>query len=205
MTPERLNALLQNRLPHWPRLLSRTHDFPSDWRIHEVQPFEPLTRLEHSSLDAVVLNRVCCITPDWLELLCRIHALLKPAGCLMIADVFRRRNLPSDLADQPTLWACGLAQTPRVSELINGLTTNGFTITQQHETPDELDRLFTAFDAHVPSSTPLESPLTEADWIAATQACCGLGTPKTDRLWELLKCDDIHALWCVNDFLAQKT
>lgn len=204
MNTGRLRSPLSMRLPTWPRLLTDTA-FPKHWAIHWLQPLEDVTNVPTASVDAVVADHVLCIADHLPELLAEMARICRPHGRLIIADVVRKRNLPSDLEQQPTLWACGLTQTPLRDQLAGLLAAAGFTIQHINETPDQLAAILAEFDRQLPAEPQATLPISEAEWIASTQACCGIQGPRTEQLSEVLKCDDIHAIWSVIHIMASRT
>ena len=155
--------------------------------------------------DSLVLAHTLRFTPDPLARLREAHRALKSGGELVIVDVARKRALPSDLADHPVLRACGFAQAPLLADYPRLLAEAGFVAVHLAEQPGGLDELIAGYDAAPARESAPVTPVTEEEWIASTQACCGVSAPQSDRLAEVLKCDDVNALWAVVRVIARKS
>ncbi len=149
------------------------------------------------TLNSLLLAHALRFAPDRLARLCEASRALTPGEELVIIDVARKRALPSDLANHPVLRACGFAQAPLLADYPRLLAEAGFVAVQLIEQPGGLDELIARYDAATARESAPVKPITDEEWIASTQACCGVSAPKPDRLSEILKCDDANALWAV--------
>jgi SAM-dependent methyltransferase len=65
--------------------------------------------LRDASVDLVISNGVVNLAPDKLQVFREIARVLKPGGCLYLADVVVARELTLDARQNPDLWAACIA------------------------------------------------------------------------------------------------
>lgn len=83
--------------------------------------------LDDASIDVVISNCVLNLSES-KEVVCReIFRVLKPGGRIVIADSVKVRDLPSDLADNDTLWSCCIAGALTQEEYESYLNRVGMT------------------------------------------------------------------------------
>lgn len=153
---------------------------------------------------SLLLDHTLRFAPDPLVRLWEAHRALTPGGELVILDVFRKRTLPPDVANQPAVQACGFAGAPLLADLPRLLADAGFVDVEIINQPGALDDVIARYDAAAVTEAAPVTPVTDEEWIASTQACCGLSSPKSERLAEILKCDDVNALWAVVRIVARR-
>ncbi|WP_020468499.1 methyltransferase domain-containing protein [Zavarzinella formosa] len=168
-----------------------------------VRPLEDLSKDQSAYWDAVVFDNSLCFSPNQPESLRQACRILKPGGRLMIGDVVRKRTLPRDLENQLPLRSCGFVQAILSKDYPRLLTEAGFSGIKLMEQPG-IDELIVRYDLALWEEPVPCKPVTEEEWIASTQACCGLDTPRSEKLAEILKCEDVNSLWATAFILADK-
>jgi len=154
--------------------------------------------------ESLLLDHTLRFAPDPLGRLWEAHRALTPGGKLVLVDVFRKRTLPPDVANQQAVQACGFAGAPLLADAPRLLADAGFVNVEIVDQPGALDDVIARYDAAVVTEAAPVKPVTDEEWIASTQACCGITAPTSDRLAEILKCDAVNALWAVVRIVARR-
>ena len=202
MNRDRILNQVRELAPRRPSILG-SFPIPNARRIRKLDPLEVISDAPSDDYDVIILDNSLCFEPNPLNRLKEIHRRLKPDGQLIIGDVVRRRRLPSDLENKKSLWTRGFASAILQSDFALLLEEAGFQLIELKAANVSVDQLIAAYDA---LSSPIESKtvvVSEDDWIASTQACCGIETPRSESLAELLKCDDVGALWTTKLVIAK--
>ena len=83
--------------------------------------------VDDASIDVVISNCVVNLSES-KEGVCReIYRVLKPGGRIVIADTVKMRDLPSELADNDTLWSCCIGGALTQEEYESHLNRVGMT------------------------------------------------------------------------------
>ncbi len=153
--------------------------------------------LPASSVDCVVSNCVINLAPDKGAVLSDVYRVLKPGGRVAVSDIALKRDLPAELAQSVAAYVGCIAGAITIAEYERLLREAGFAAIQVVDTKKDLNAY-----AKVENQAGCCSPameITEDEWVASTQACCGVeldSKPVHVGLAELI------AKYDVNDFAA---
>ena len=175
---------------------------PSEGNVRAISPGENLADEPGEAFDQVVVDHVLAFESDPAKRLREIGQLLKPGGRLILAEVFRKRGLPTDLLRQRLLHQTGLASAILLADVERLLSEAGFRDVTIQPASIDIDQWITRLDQQQTTSCAPPRVIGEEEWIASTQACCGLGGHASEKLSELLRCDDVQSLWAVLIILA---
>lgn len=138
--------------------------------------------LPSESVDCVVSNCVINLTPDKSAVLGEVARVLKPGGRVAISDIALKRDLPPALADSVAAYVGCIAGAITIADYERLLREAGLTHIQVVDTGKDLNAYSKiegqsgccspAMDA--PTTSTLSLNITEEEWIASTQACCGV-------------------------------
>lgn len=132
---------------------------------------------------------------EWSSSLVEAKRILKPNGVLNLAGMVRKRNLPADVESQLPSFAWWLHGCPLRRELQPLLEKYGFTQIEIAPAPFDLNGLLPVFDEFAPMQCEPNQTISDEEWIASTQACCGLGSPRSEKLVDILRYDNVNDLW----------
>lgn len=179
-----------------PSILGDLNSRP-DESVLDIRPFEPIDSGRAGQIDVAVLDNSLCFEHHPEARLSQIAKVLQPAGKLIIGDVVRLRSLPSDLDNKELLWTHGMAGASMHAQYEAMLNEAGFVIEKQLSVFRDIHQLIEAYDSLADMKRFIKTysrQISEPEWIASTQACCGMHSPD-EVLAELLKCDNVDLLW----------
>jgi ubiquinone/menaquinone biosynthesis C-methylase UbiE len=137
--------------------------------------------LADASADCLISNCVINLAPDKGAVLREAFRVLKPGGRLAVSDIALKRSLPPELAQSVAAYVGCIAGAIPVAEYERLLREAGFAAVQVVDTRKDLNAYAKAENqagccAPTTDSAACSTPaaeVTEDEWIAATQACCG--------------------------------
>lgn len=169
--------------------------------------------LADNSVDCLISNCVINLAADKSAVFREMYRVLKPGGRVAVSDIALKRELPAELARSAAAHVGCVAGALPVAEYERLLKGAGFAAVRIIDTGNDLNAYAKVEGASGCCSTPAHAakpsePITEEEWIAASQSCCGAKT-ETSRsccdsgsttLHEELS--EVLSLYNVNDHAA---
>ena len=127
--------------------------------------------LADSSVDCIVSNCVINLAPDKASVFREMFRVLKPGGRVAVSDIALKQALPNELAESVAAYVGCIAGAITIAEYERLLREAGFASVQVVDTRKDLNAY-----AKVENQSGCCSPgitVSDDDWIAASQACCG--------------------------------
>lgn len=169
--------------------------------------------LPDASADCLISNCVINLVPDKAAAFREMYRVLKPGGRIAVSDIALKRPLPPELARSVAALVGCIAGALTFEEYIRLLQDAGFVQVQVLDSGADLNAYALvegqsgccspAMSAEKPpaptgsstgesTSTTRSLSITEEDWIAASQSCCGGTWPEQGQ--ESLSADNTESL-----------
>jgi arsenite methyltransferase len=168
--------------------------------------------LADNSVDCIVSNCVINLAPDKGAVLREVFRVLKPGGRVAVSDIALNKQLPKELAESVAAYVGCIAGTISITEYERLLIEAGFTVVQVVDTKKNLNAYAKVENQagccspamnDAACCTPAEATntgccaptaITEEEWIAATQGCCGTEPDEAVHvgLAELIRKHDVN-------------
>jgi len=163
--------------------------------------------LANSSVDCVVSNCVINLAPDKGAVLREVFRVLKPGGRVAVSDIALKRELPKELAESVAAYVGCVAGAIPIAEYERLLREAGFASVQVVDTKKDLNAYAKVENQagccspamEAPTSSVLSLGVTDEQWIASTQGCCGVEPEPSSVHTDLA---DLIAKYNVNDYAA---
>ena len=163
--------------------------------------------LANSSVDCVVSNCVINLAPDKGAVLREVFRVLKPGGRVAVSDIALKRELPKELAESVAAYVGCVAGAIPIAEYERLLREAGFASVQVVDTKKDLNAYAKVENQagccspamEAPPSSVLSLGVTDEQWIASTQGCCGVEPEPSSVHTDLA---DLIAKYNVNDYAA---
>lgn len=163
--------------------------------------------LTSSSVDCVVSNCVINLAPDKGAVLREVFRVLKPGGRVAVSDIALKRELPNELAESVAAYVGCVAGAIPIAEYERLLREAGFASVQVVDTKKDLNSYAKVENQagccspamETPASSVLSLGVTDEQWIASTQGCCGVEPEPSSVHTDLA---DLIAKYNVNDYAA---
>jgi len=163
--------------------------------------------LANSSVDCVVSNCVINLAPDKGAVLREVFRVLRPGGRVAVSDIALKRELPQELADSVAAYVGCVAGAIPIAEYERLLREAGFASVQVVDTKKDLNAYAKVENQagccspamEAPTSSVLSLGVTDEQWIATSQGCCGVEPEPSSVHTDLA---DLIAKYNVNDYAA---
>jgi arsenite methyltransferase len=163
--------------------------------------------LADSSVDCVVSNCVINLAPDKGAVLGEVFRVLKPGGRVAVSDIALKRELPKELAESVAAYVGCVAGAISIADYERLLHEAGFGSVQVVDTKKDLNAYAKVENQagccspamETPTSSVLSLGVTEEQWIASAQSCCGIEPEQSSVHTDLA---DLIAKYNVNDYAA---
>ncbi|MSR54569.1 MAG: arsenite methyltransferase [Gemmataceae bacterium] len=163
--------------------------------------------LANSSVDCVVSNCVINLAPDKGAVLGEVFRVLKPGGRVAVSDIALKRELPKELAESVAAYVGCVAGAIRIAEYERLLREAGFASVQVVDTKKDLNAYAKVENQagccspamEAPTSSVLSLGVTDEEWIASAQGCCGIEPERSSVHTDLA---DLIAKYNVNEYAA---
>lgn len=140
--------------------------------------------LPDASADVVISNCVINLAADKSAVFREVLRVLKPGGRLAVSDIALKRELPDELARSAAAYVGCVAGALTVAEYERLLKAAGFAAVQIIDAKSDLNAYAKvegaagccspAMDGPAPTGPAL--PVSEEEWVASSQGCCGAQT-----------------------------
>lgn len=168
--------------------------------------------LADNSVDCVVSNCVINLAPDKGAVLREVFRVLKPGGRVAVSDIALKKPLPKELAESVAAYVGCIAGAISIAEYERQLRDAGFAAVQVVDTKKDLNAYAKVENQSGCCSPAMDdaacctpaaatntgccSPaaITEEEWIAAAQGCCGTEPDKALHVGmaELIRKHDVN-------------
>jgi arsenite methyltransferase len=177
--------------------------------------------LADGSVDCIVSNCVINLAPDKGAVFSEIFRVLKPGGRVAVSDIALKQALPRELAESVAAYVGCVAGAIPIAEYERLLCEAGFAPVQVLDTRKDLNayakvenQAGCCASSGVPETAcctpaaaastgccppPDPATITEGEWVAASQTCCGVETTRSDVHTGLA---GLLAKYNVNDYAA---
>jgi arsenite methyltransferase len=168
--------------------------------------------LPDDSVDCLISNCVINLAADKPAVFREMFRVLRPGGRVAVSDIVLKKPLPEELARSVAAYTGCVAGALPAADYERLLTEAGFAGVQVIDARKDLNAYAKAevqaqggccsAPAGAGPLAPVRSlPITDEEWIAASQGCCGAEPPEErggvhDDLAKLLSCHD------ANDYAA---
>lgn len=140
--------------------------------------------LAEDSVDCLISNCVINLAADKSAVFREMFRVLKPGGRVAVSDIALKKELPDELAKSVASYVGCVAGALSVVEYERLLKEAGFAAVQIVDTKSDLNAYSKvegasgcctpSMEAPPPSGPAL--PVTDEEWIASSQGCCGVET-----------------------------
>ena len=175
--------------------------------------------LPAGSVDCLVSNCVINLAADKSAVFREMFRVLKPGGRVAVSDIALKRELPGDLARSVASYVGCVAGALPVAEYERLLKAAGFSAVEVIDTRSDLNAYSKvegqagccspAMADDGPKPTGPRLGVTEEEWVAASQSCCGgpselsascCGEPAPQSVHDGLR--DVLSRYDVNEYAA---
>jgi SAM-dependent methyltransferase len=139
--------------------------------------------LADNSVDCLISNCVINLSADKAAVFREMFRVLKPGGRVAVSDIALKRDLPPDLAKSIAAFTGCVAGALPIAKYEQMLKDAGFAAVQIVDSRSDLMAYAKAEMASGCCSAPATGqpsgpalPVTEDQWIASSQSCCGTKT-----------------------------
>ena len=138
--------------------------------------------LADNSVDCLISNCVINLVADKSAVFREMHRVLKPGGRVAVSDIALKKELPDELARSVASYVGCVAGALTVAEYERLLKDAGFSAVEIMDSRSDLNAYSKVEAASgcctqsmvAPSPSGPALPVTEEEWIASSQACCGV-------------------------------
>lgn len=105
-------------------------------RVQVLEGYMESLPVPDGSVDVVISNGVVNLSPDKEQVFAEIARVLRPGGCLYLADVVVQRELTLEARNDPDLWAAcvaGALWEPELTQLATAAGLKGCRVTQRFD------------------------------------------------------------------------
>lgn len=174
-----------------PEMIERARKNAAEVANQGVSNFEfHLARMEamplaDDSVDCLISNCVINLAADKSAIFREMLRVLKPGGRVAVSDIALKRELPEELARSAAAYMGCVAGALTIQRYERMLKEAGFAAVQIVDTKSDLNAYSKvegssgccSSGAELPTPTGPALPVSEEEWIAPTQSCCG---PQTE-------------------------
>lgn len=181
MTPEMIERARRNA----EELAARGEPVHAEFHLARMEAMP----LPDGSVDCLVSNCVINLAEDKAAVFREMFRVLKPGGRVAVSDIALKKELPGEIAESLAAHIGCVAGALPIAEYERLLREAGFAAVQILDSKKDLNAYAKVEGQGGCCSPAME--ITEEQWIAASQACCGIETPRRgssvhDDLRELL-------------------
>ena len=163
--------------------------------------------LADASVDCIVSNCVINLAPDKAAVFREMFRVLKPGGRVAVSDIALKRELPPALAESVAAYVGCIAGAIPIADYERQLTAAGFAAVHVVDAGKDLNAYAKVENQAACCSPAMDDrpvqaislPITEEEWIASTQSCCGV-EPTSASVHEGLA--DLLSRYDVNEYAA---